>query len=461
MKKEISAFDIGILENWDATEIAEKIKKKEISAKEVLSTVKERAEKTQEELNAIVSSNYDLNEIKSKGVFAGVPLFVKDLIPVKGLPNRMGSKGMPDKNCKKDDKLIPQLNATGCHIIGKSATSEFGLLPSCETYVNGDTQNPHKVGFSTGGSSGGAAALVAAGVVPIAHTMDGGGSTRIPASCCGLIGLKPSRGRHIESPTKLLPIDIVTHGIVSRSVRDTANYYQAIEQFKKHATYPEIGQVKNPISRKLKIGMFTESPVGIESHDDVKDVVLKAGKICENLGHEVEYIRNPYSDKVLLDFVTYYSMLAKGINSLGRIVNDKGFQKKKVELFTKELGSYFNKLIFLSPGAIKRLKKDLVQTYNQLTEEYDILLSPTLAQPVPPLGYFGTDIPIIATIMRLNNYVGFTIIQNATGAPAISLPLGRCKNGLPIGPQFATKLGDEKTLLELAFQLEAANVFEL
>ncbi len=459
MKKELSVFDIGILGDLDATGIAEKIRQKEFTAQEVLDCVKKRVEISNPDLKAAVSSNYELNKIKTEGVFAGVPMFIKDLINVKGFPNRMGSAAIPDNIQKKDDKVIAQILATGCHVVGKSATSEYGFLPSCETYVNGATQNPHKFGYSTGGSSGGAGALVAAGVVPIAHTMDGGGSTRIPASCCGLIGLKPSRGRDIESPTKKLPLDIVNHGIVSRTVRDTANYYHATERFYKAPKLPEIGLVQNPSKKRLKIAVFTQAPTGIECHDDVKEVVLNAGKICKNLGHEVEYISNPFSDPVVLDFLTYYSMLAWGTNNLGKIINNKGFKKKKGELFTRELSAYFSKLAFLYPGAIKRLKKQVPKEYKKLTNKYDILLSPTLAAPVPEIGYFGTEVTLFSMVMRLNNYVSYTTIQNATGSPAITLPMGRCKNGLPIGPQFATKIGGEKMLLELAFELEESGVF--
>ncbi|MGB1247710.1 MAG: amidase [Chitinophagales bacterium] len=461
MKQDIDVFDIGIIGKMDATEIAERIKNKDFTAEEVLLSVKERAEKSAKELNAIVASNYINHKASTEGIFAGVPIFIKDQVNVEGFSTRMGSSAIPKNIQKKSDKVVRQIQTTGCTIVGKSATSEFGLLPSCETLVNGDTQNPHKIGYSTGGSSGGSGALVAAGVVPVAHTMDGGGSTRIPASNCGLIGLKPSRARHIQSPTEKLPIDIVTNGIVSRSVRDTANYYHAIEQYADNPSLPKIGLVTSPNKKRLKIGVFTQSPVGIEAHVDVKNIVHSTAKTCEGLGHHVEYFKNPYSDDVLLDFLTYYSMLARGNNTFGKFTYGSKFKAKNTERFTRELASYFSKFMFLAPGAIKRLKNQLATEYDNLTAKYDVILSPTLASPVPKIGYFGTDTPIISAIMRLNTYVSYTIVQNTTGAPAISLPMGRCSNGLPIGPQFATKIGDEKTLLELAFELEEANAFTL
>lgn len=458
---QLFAFEDDILGKMDATEIAQKIRAKDISAKEVLETIRLRAEKVDPTLRSIVASNYDAQDISKEGIFAGVPMFIKDLINVEGFSTCLGSRSVPENIWKKSDKLIPQIEALGCPIVGKSATSEFGLLPSCETLKNGFTRNPHHLEYSTGGSSGGAGALVAAGIVPIAHTMDGGGSTRIPASCCGLVGLKPSRGRHIESPSKSLPIDIVCHGIVSRTVRDTANYYHGIEQFKKNPKLPAIGQVDGPTKKRLKIGMFTQSPVGLEAHQDVKKVILDTGRLCESLGHHVEHIKNPYYDNVLLDFIAYYSMLAKGIQIGGKLTYNKGFKRKKTEPFSKDLNKYFVRLMLLSPGAMKRLKKQLVAEYEQQFEKYDLVLSPVLNTPTAKLGYFGTDVPVASMIMRLNNYVGYTIIQNATGTPAISFPMGFCSNGLPIGAMFGAKMGDERTLLELGFEIEAAGGFKL
>jgi amidase len=463
MKKEnqLFAFENDILGEMDATEMAQRIKSKDISAQEVVEAIRLRAEKVDPTLNTIVASNYNVKDIPTEGIFAGVPIFIKDLINVEGFPTCLGSTSVPDNIWKKSDKLIPQIKALGCPIIGKSATSEFGLLPSCETLKNGFTRNPHHLEYSTGGSSGGAGALVAAGISPIAHTMDGGGSTRIPASCCGLVGLKPSRGRHIDTPTKSLPINIACHGIVSRTMRDTANYYYGIEQFKKHPKLPEIGLVNQPLKKRLKIGMFTNTPVGTEAHDDVKKVILDTGKLCQNLGHEVEHIENPYYDKVLLDFIAYYSMLARGIQIGGKLTYNKGFKRKKTEQFSRELSRYFPRLMFLSFGATKRLKKKLLQEYNQQFEKYDLVLSPVLNSPTAKLGYFGTDVPLISMVMKMNNYVNYTIIQNATGTPGISLPMGFCRNGLPIGAMFGAKMGDDRTLLELGLELEAADGFQL
>lgn len=213
----INVFHEGILAGMDATAIAEHLRAKDLTVAEAVACVADRVARTESSLNAIVASDFNLGQkvIPTEGVFAGVPTFIKGLVHVKGFPTRHGSAGVPDAISTKSDPVMKQIAATGCLVLGKSATSEFGLLPSTATILNGETRNPVSIEHCTDGSSGGAGALVAAGVVPIAHAMDGGGSIRIPASCCGVVGLKPSRGRHIGSPTKGLPIDIVTNGILS------------------------------------------------------------------------------------------------------------------------------------------------------------------------------------------------------------------------------------------------------
>jgi amidase len=366
---------------------------------------------------------------------------------------------LPPTIDKKSEKAVEHFLSAGFVVLGKSATSEFGWLPSCETRLHGDTLNPHNTEYSTGGSSGGAGALVAAGVVPIVHAMDGGGSIRIPACCCGLVGLKSSRGRMLGSVTAALPIDIVAHGVLTRTVRDTANFFAGMEQYYRPKNLPEIGSVSGPSATRLKIALITQNPVGLEAHQDVVDAVVNAGKKCEALGHHVEHIPNPYPDSILFDFLVYYSFLAWLTTRFGKFAMGWSFNARKVEPFTKELGDYFYKFLLMAPSALRRLRNDLVVTYRSLVSKYDVLLSPILANPTPKLKYFSPELGVISLVTRLNNHVTFTTIQNCTGAPAISLPLGTCGNGLPIGVQFAAGLGEDRKLLELAFELEAAGAF--
>ncbi len=455
--KNINAFDVGILGNMDATEIAGLIKDGEITSKEAVACSVERALKLEPTLNAIVTDCFDTAmseaEKEREGVFSGVPTFIKDLINVKGMPTLHGSKGVGKKIHKKNEKITEQILSTGCLVLGKSTTSEFGLLPSAETLLQGSTLNPLNPEYSTGGSSGGAAALVSSGVVPFAHAADGGGSIRIPASCCGLIGLKPSRGRDIESPTGMLPIDIVCQGILSRTVRDTANYFSAIEKYHKATNLPPIGLVNKSSKKRLLIAMFTDTASGIESQSNVKDSVISAGKFCESLGHRVEHISSPFDQEVKIDFLTYWSFLTYMLRRFGKFSYGLNFQKTKLEIFTTQMARVYPKVMFNTPGIVKRLKKFSIY-YESLFDKYDLLLNPVLSHPVPKIGYFSPENNFFSTIEKLSQYVNFTTIQNISGAPSIALPMGKCDNKLPIGVQFSAEIGQEQKLLELAFEIE-------
>ena len=463
-QQQVDTSQIGILGDMDATEIGSNIRNGNISIQEAIDCVRDRAKIAEPKINAIVASNYDIDVSKLKlnkdAIFYGVPSYIKDLVEVKGFPCRQGSKAIPDDIIKKNDILVAQFESTGSVILGKSATSEFGFLPSCETLVNGATRNPRNLAYSTGGSSGGAGALVAAGVAPIAHTMDGGGSTRIPASCCGLIGLKPSRGRHVSSPTKKMPIDIVTHGIVSKTVRDSTNYFRSIVNYNVSSKLTKIGTIDVMPKKRLKIGLIHTNPAGIDCHPDVTATTLQTGKICSDLGHHVEIIENPYNENFTMDFIVYYSMMAKLNNQFGKLTYNRSFDAKATENFTKELGYHFSKVMMMAPFSIHRMKNQLIKENRKAFETYDVILSPVLSAPVCKIGYFGTTVSTFSMLMRLNNTTNFTMVQNVTGTPAISLPLGKCKDGLPIGMQFCAPMNEESLLLSLAFELEAAQSFQ-
>lgn len=461
MKEKIQVFDIGILGKMDATEVALQIKNKNIQAKEAIACAIERAQKVEPTINAIVTDCFDTalqNPIPTEGCFAGVPTFIKDLVNVKGMPTLHGSLSIKRKIHKKNEKITDQVLSTGCVVLGKSTTSEFGLLPSVETLLQGATLNPLNIEYSTGGSSGGAAALVAAGVVPFAHAADGGGSIRIPSSCCGLVGLKPSRGRDIESPTSVLPIDIVCQGVVTRTVRDSANYYAQAEKYFPSKKLAPIGLVTSPIKERLRIAMFTETPSGMDSRGDVKNTIFNVGKFCENLGHHVALIPSPFDQQVKMDFMAYWSFLTYMVWRFGKLTYGMGYKKAKLEIFTDQMARMYPKVIFNTNGFINRLKQ-FTAYYDSLFNNYDVLLSPVLSHRVPKIGYFDPHNNFFSMIEKLSQYVNFTIIQNITGAPAISLPMGKCENGLPIGVQFAANMGEERKLLELAFELEQANGF--
>lgn len=459
MKEKMHAFDIGILETMDATEIAHQIKNKKISPEEAVSCAIERAKKVNPTLNAIVADCFDApvtqTEKSDTAYFQGVPTFIKDLIHVEGLPTLHGSLGVSKAPQKKNEKNTQQVLSTGCVVLGKSTTSEFGLLPAVETLQQGNTLNPINLSYSTGGSSGGSAALVAAGVVPFAHAADGGGSIRIPAACCGLVGLKPSRGRDMESPTAMLHVDIVCQGVVTRTVRDSANYYAAAETYYSNPKLPKIGWINAPIQKRLKIALFTGTPTKIDSHAEVNEVTLAAGKFCENLGHQVELIKNPFTQEAKIDFLAYWSFITYMLYRFGKATYGIGFKKSKLETFTTQMAKVYPKVMFSTAKSIRRLKK-FTAYYDSLYDQYDVMLSPVLSHPVPQIGYFSPENNFFSSIEKLSQYVNYTTFQNVSGAPAISLPMGQCSNGLPLGVQFAGKLGDDRQLLELAWEIEAS-----
>ena len=463
MNKKVATFDNGIMKSMDATELATRIKNKEISAKEVIECSIQRAKLCNPTINAIAHANLDIHmdafpAIPTKGIFAGVPTYAKDLIDVEGHPTRHGSRATSNKIARKNEKITQQILSTGCCILGKSTTSEFGLLPAVETLLQGPTRNPLNTDYSTGGSSGGAAALVSAGVVPFAHAADGGGSIRIPASCCGLVGLKPSRGRDIDSPTAMLPIDIVSQGILSRSVRDTANYHYAIEQFHPAAKLPSIGLVEGPSSKRLKIGLYTQTPSGIPCHDSIQKATLQAAKFCEGLGHHVEWINAPFPQETKIDFLAYWSFLTYMLRRFGRFSFGFSFQKSKLENFSTQMAKVYPKLLFDTPKIVKRLK-NFSREYAGIYDSYDIIMNPVLSQPVPRIGYFGPENNFFSFIEKLSQYVNYTTVQNITGTPSISLPMAKDEHNLPIGIQFSAALGQDRKLLELAFEIEQQKGF--
>jgi len=459
-KKLITSYGDDVLGTRDGIELAALIAAGEIKASEAIEAAIARARKVNPALNAIVTETYEQarNQLKKPGtgLLAGVPTFIKDTDPVKGAPTLMGSRAFPNKPADVSSNFVEQFLSVGLVCLGKSTLPEFGLTASTESLATGSTRNPWNLDYSAGGSSGGSAALVAAGVVPLAHGNDGGGSIRIPAACCGLVGLKPSRSRlaDIEGAQKM-PINIVCHGVISRSVRDTAAFYAAAEEHYRNPDLPEIGLVQHPAKKRLRIGLFTNTPFNTPSHPDSAAVTVNAGKLCEDFGHSVETIACPFEAQVMEDFLIYWGMMAFFIHHFGKKLFKTGFDREKLELWTLELSRFFRKNLFKAPFIIKRLKKFPAQ-YENIFSNYDILLSPTLAHAPPKIGYLGPEISFETHFERLRQYVGFTPLQNMAGAPAISLPMGFSRQGLPIGTQFAAAYGQEQRLLELAFELEEA-----
>jgi amidase len=457
--KPVNSVCDDVLGTADAVELALRIRAGEIQPREAVEAAIARAERVNPSLNAIATPLFESARDEAgqpqSGVFAGVPSFVKDNEAFAGSPVRHGSLGVPGTPADKSSPFVEQFLALGLINLGKTTLSEFGLTGTTEALGYGPTHNPWKLGFSPGGSSGGSAALVAAGVVPIAHANDGGGSTRIPASCCGLVGLKPSRGRLVEMEgAALFPVKIAHQGVLSRSVRDTAVFYHSAEQYHRNPKLPEIGLVTHP-GRRLRVGFFTELDEVTPSHPECVTAVTDAAKLLEGLGHSVEPVKPPFHERFHEDFLLLWSMIGFAVTQFGRRLVHPDFDRTKVDGFTEGLARYFKANARRVPAAVWRLRK-FEHQYARGFEDYDVLMNPTVGMPPPEHGYIGPEVPFETALERLRWFIPFTPTQNVSGGPAISLPLGQSSNGLPLGVQLASPLGDERTLLELALEVEAA-----
>ncbi len=448
----------------DATALAARITRREISAEELVEAAIVRLNDAQPALQALAEPGFELARAQARGQssalpagpFAGVPSVIKDNLDLAGLPTRHGSRATPQKSASSDALFCQQFKALGLIPLGKSKLPEFGLTATTE-YAQGEAaRNPWKLGYSTGGSSGGSAALVAAGVVPIAHANDGGGSIRIPASCCGLVGLKPSRGRLVVNPmANRLPLNIVTDGVVSRSVRDTANFLAGMEQLHHDPALPRVGLVEGPGKARLRIGMVTELPDGGSADPECVAAVERVANVCENLGHSVEPMASPLTPQRADDFLLYWAMLAAGVAWAGGVTVAPGLKADQLEPLTWHLAGHFRRNMHKMPAAMWRLKR-AHKLHAKLTHGFDLMLTPTLGQPPAQLGWLKPDVEFSEAWQRLRSYAAFTPSDNVCGTPALTLPLASSDLGLPIGVHFSAPMGQERRLLELAFELEGA-----
>lgn len=451
-----SSNDLAAL---DAVETAARIKSGELSANEAVEAAIERAGRLDKKINAIAFKTFDRARKEAdtvSGPWAGVPTFVKDLDDVVGEPSGFGSRAFPGYKGKEQTPVINSFLGLGVVSLGKSTTPEFGLTATTEPLSTGVTRNPWNLDHSTGGSSGGAAALVASGVVPIAHASDGGGSIRIPAACCGNVGLKVSRGRHPAArPETAGPFSISVHGVQSRTVRDTAAVIAAFEAQAPDNGLAEVGLVTGPSERRLRICLATKGPYGRPVDVEVVEATRAVAKICEGLGHSVEEIEMPIAPGVEEAFMLYWAKYAWLAVSRWEEATHLKRGGLAFEPFTLGLVEHFETHQNEFDAAVSRLLA-LTPEFNAMMAPYDVYLSPVLAAPPAPIGYLGPKLGYEEHLQRVLNYVQFTGVFNIVGAPAISLPLSMSKAGLPIGALFGARVGDEKTLLELAYELEAA-----
>jgi amidase len=445
----------------DATAQADLVRAGSISPAELVEGAITRIEKLNPQINAVIHELFDRARAEAvatlpDGPFRGVPLLLKDLgAELEGTPFCEGTDFAGDYRSTVTQELTQRFIAAGFVICGKTNTPEFGILPTTEPRRFGPSRNPWNTEHSTGGSSGGSAAAVASGMVPVAHANDGGGSIRIPASCCGLVGLKPTRARVSTAPQYGdLMGGLVAEHVVTRSVRDSAAILDAISGPVPGDPYwapPRRGP-----SFAAAVGAAT--PTGSEVHQDCVTAADNAAALCESLGHQVEDAALTVDgDAFTAHFINVWAAgnawaIADWEERTGHASEEKDVEPLSWALI--ELGRSINSAQYLK--SMQELQKITRQIAGYF-EGIDVLLTPTLGEPPAPLGTF--DSPPgepLAGLFRAAAYGPFTPPFNVTGQPGISLPLQWNGAGLPIGVQFVGRFGDEETLLSLAGQLEEA-----
>ena len=449
----------------DATAQAELVRKKEVKPIELVEAAISRIERLNPTLNAVITPMYELARTAATGElpdgsFTGVPFLLKDILGAyAGVRMTLGSKLLQDFVPDHDSELVVRFKRAGLIILGRTNTPEFGILPTTEPLLFGPSRNPWNTDRTTGGSSGGSAAAVAAGMVPLAHGNDGGGSIRIPASCCGLFGLKPTRARNPLGPDfgDVMSGLVVEHAL-TRSVRDSAALLDATAGPDMGDPYwapPPERQYLREVGAdpgRLRIAFTTDTPVDVTVHADCVQAVKEAAKLCTDLGHEVEEKSLPLNAEMLIN--AFNVLWSAGT---GSTIKALGATRDQVEPLTwalKEMSDQFSAADYiLAMQTLQAVSREIARFF----QDYDVLLTPTLAEPPVPLETFDAlpDNPMHG-IERAILFASFTPICNVTGQPAMSVPLFWNDENLPVGSHFIARFGDEATLFRLAAQLEEA-----
>jgi len=465
----VNVFTNDALGTLDAVGVAEAIATKKVSVAEVTDAAIERVRRANEKLSALVVETYREARLSYRlapeGLLFGVPALIKDTDDVRGYPTQMGTGAFRAKTAKKHSAFVQQFFSTGVNALGKTTLPEFGLLCSTENERWGVTRNPWNTAFTPGGSSSGSGAMVASGAVPIATANDGAGSIRIPAACCGLVGLKPSRRRLVSMDgTDLMPINIVHQGVVTRTVRDTAAFYAAAERYYQNRNLPPMGHVKHAGQKRLRIAFLNNPKAGQAGHIDADtyQVQTDTARLLESLGHHVEKIPMPLDvEQMTWHFLNYYGFLAYFVSQWGNYVYHSKIHTEQLETFTTGLARRFRRNVLEMPKSLAVLRQAARDTERLFEERYDVLMTPVGAQKTPRIGYFSPDLAYDEICKRAADYAPYTGLQNVTGAPSISLPLGIDSDNMPVGVQFTAALGNDRLLLELAYELEAAKPWRM
>lgn len=472
--------------HYDALGLGNLVRGKQVQATELLDEAIARAERVNPQLNALICERFEQAREDAKsglpdGPFCGVPFLAKDLGPeLAGVPMRYGSRYFNEYVPEHDDEFFVRAKRAGLNIFGKTSTPEFGLLPYTEPRLFGPCRNPWDTQRTPGGSSGGSAALTAAGVVPMAHGNDMGGSLRIPASCTGLFGFKPSRARvpRVGGPVGDMNVDLG----ITRSVRDSAALLDAVMQ--QRGPLYEVSPPERPYREeagrepgRLRIALVDGPMLGKSIDAHCRAAAAQAAALCERLGHHVEIAEPPGIDYRAVSLAVL-QIFACNVAWIMRVANPLA---KKIRAGDLEPASWAMLVIgeVLSAADVTwalDMQAQVAARFDAFMERYDVLLMPTLAAPPVPIGALAlkkSEVAQIEILARLRNgamirkaaqtiaeglfdWLPYTPVFNFTGQPAMSVPLYWTQDDLPIGVQFAARLGDDAALYRLAAQLEAA-----
>jgi amidase len=457
-----------------AVEQARMIRDGELSSRELVQASLDAIERVNGELNAFVHvaaeralGEADALQPGDDRPLAGVPIAVKDLLAlVEGMPMTWGMAAMEGYVPDEDSAVIRKLRNAGAIIVGKTNTPELGILPVTEPHANGATRNPWDAGRTPGGSSGGSAAAVASGMVSLAHGNDGGGSIRIPAAACGLVGLKPSRGRVSLQPAwSEGGVGLATDGSLTRTVLDTAVALDILAGYEPGDAYvvPPPTQPFAEAARRdpgrMRIAIATHAPNDAPIDPEVEQAVRDTTALLESLGHSVEEAQPEVDpEQYVQNFVAVWiGETGEELHTLETLLG-RPLDRDRIEPLTRQMEEIAKSMsatdFLIALDYLRRISRKIISFW----ERFDVLVTPTLTSPAIEIGSLDPDEgqEPVTQLLASANWVPFTPVWNVTGQPAISLPLAESSAGLPIGVQFVGAPAAEDALLSLAAQLEAA-----
>lgn len=439
----------------DAHDQAALVRRGELSPQELTAAAIVRARHLDPHLGALSHAAFDAAlaqaaQVSRDAPMAGVAWLPKDSLRYPGMPTRGGSRSRSAAPAADASPFVERFDQAGLIAIGKSAMPEFGLMGSTEPLLGPVTRNPWNPGRSPGGSSGGAGAALAAGIVPLAHGSDGAGSIRIPAAACGVVGLKPGRGSTVGVRDRHAIEDLLVGDcLMSRSVRDTAWAFAAAHRYRVGAA------LSSPLPR-LRIGLISESLHGQLPDAAVAQALEAAARLCESLGHRVEAATYPFPrERVWQALHTLWSRLGLDAVELATAQGGSEFAQRALEPWTWGLAHYHRRCDIAELENAYAVLAELPRAFSHFHQGYDVLITPTLRTPPPPIGEFAPDRDFERLLVAMFDWISYTPLQNLAGTPAISLPLGQ-HDGLPVGVQFAADRDQEPLLLRLAAELEQA-----